>query len=187
MKILNLNTDVTLGGDESSDYTESSQKAVKTYVDNQVANVLPSTESQEGKVLSVKTDGTGLEWIKVDGVTNAVTHTPNESVGTEIKGVYVASDGTATEMAHTLESDVPSDAEFTDENVKQVNSVANDDYRIILSKSANDTTETGTTRKSGNFTANPSTGKMGTPTLVLGEKVEFTYSESSESVVVSFV
>ena len=46
--------------------------------------------------------------------TTAVTHTASTAVGSATKGVYVASDGTATEMTYSVNKDVPSDAVFTD-------------------------------------------------------------------------
>ena len=48
---------------------------------------------------------------------------------------------------------LPSDAKVT-----QTNTTTAADYRLLLSNSANDTTETNGARKSTNFTANPSTG-----------------------------
>lgn len=46
----------------------------------------------------------------------------------------------------------------TDTKATQINTTTSADYRVVLSRSANDTTETNTLRKSANFTANPSTG-----------------------------
>lgn len=48
----------------------------------------------------------------------------------------------------------------TDENVKQTNSSNNNSYRILFSVSANDTTTTEGTRKSGALLFNPSTATM---------------------------
>ena len=48
----------------------------------------------------------------------------------------------------------------TDTKVTQTNTTTSDNYRVILSGNANDTTETATARKSANFLANPSTGEF---------------------------
>lgn len=48
----------------------------------------------------------------------------------------------------------------TDNKVTQTNTTTSDNYRVILSGNANDTTETATARKSANFLANPSTGEF---------------------------
>ena len=48
----------------------------------------------------------------------------------------------------------------TDENVKQENTTTNASYRILLSKNANDTTETSTARKSTNLQFNPAAAKI---------------------------
>lgn len=48
----------------------------------------------------------------------------------------------------------------TDTKATQTNTTTSADYRVILSTNANDTTETNTLRKSGNFIANPSTGEF---------------------------
>ena len=44
----------------------------------------------------------------------AVTHSASTAVGSTTKGVYIASDGTATAMTYSVNKDVPSDAAFTD-------------------------------------------------------------------------
>lgn len=61
---------------------------------------------------------------------------------------------------HTVNADVPSSAVFTDTKVTMTNSTGNARYRLILSATADDTTRTETSVKSGNFTANPSTGSF---------------------------
>lgn len=43
-----------------------------------------------------------------------VTHTDSTQVGSGIKGVYVASNGSVTEMTYSVSKDVPSNAVFTD-------------------------------------------------------------------------
>ena len=44
----------------------------------------------------------------------AVTHTANTAVGSVAKPVYIAGDGKATPITHSINSDVPSNAKFTD-------------------------------------------------------------------------
>lgn len=52
------------------------------------------------------------------------------------------------------------DLSLADQNVKQSPTTDNADYRILLSKSANDTEETDISRKNTNFKYNPSTGNL---------------------------
>ena len=52
------------------------------------------------------------------------------------------------------------DLSVSDQNVKQSPTTDNADYRILLSKSANDTEETDISRKNTNFKYNPSTGNL---------------------------
>ena len=44
----------------------------------------------------------------------AVTHTANTAVGSATKPVYIAANGAATAIAHSINSDVPANAKFTD-------------------------------------------------------------------------
>lgn len=44
----------------------------------------------------------------------AVTHTANTAVGSDTKPVYIAADGKATPITHSVNSDVPANAKFTD-------------------------------------------------------------------------
>lgn len=44
----------------------------------------------------------------------AVTHTANTAVGSTAKPVYIAADGKATPIMHSINSDVPANAKFTD-------------------------------------------------------------------------
>lgn len=76
-KFLNISVDDTLGGDSPSDETVSSQKALKTYIDNRV-EPLPSQSGNDGKFL--KTNGTSTSWAKAitftfDSATETLTIT----------------------------------------------------------------------------------------------------------------
>ena len=81
--------------------------------------------------------------------------------------------GNLVDSGKTLGKSVPSNAVFTDTNTKvtQTNSTGDANFRLILSGNANDTTETVTTVKSTNFTANPSTGRLTTPKLKVSKSV----------------
>lgn len=60
-KFLNLSTDTTLGGNAPSDEIVSSQKALKTYIDNNAGGGgLPDQTGNSGKFLT--TDGTNASW-----------------------------------------------------------------------------------------------------------------------------
>ena len=54
----------------------------------------------------------------------------------------------------------------TDTNVTQTNSTANNDFRVLLSANANDTTETTTAKKSTNLKFNPSMGILNSTKIV---------------------
>ena len=66
------------------------------------------------------------------------------------------SDATAVTKADITDLGIPG----SDTKVTQTNTTTSDNYRVILSGNANDTTETTTARKSTNFLANPSTGEF---------------------------
>lgn len=46
--------------------------------------------------------------------TTAVTHTANTAVGSATKPVYIAANGAATPISHSINADVPANAKFTD-------------------------------------------------------------------------
>lgn len=50
----------------------------------------------------------------------AVTHTANTAVGSVTKPVYVAANGVATPISHSINSDVPANAKFTDTTYSDV-------------------------------------------------------------------
>jgi len=66
MRYLNLNMDTTLGGENPSDEKISSQKAIKTYVDNNVKDTIEEMDDvtisqiSDGQVLSY--DSTSSSW-----------------------------------------------------------------------------------------------------------------------------
>ena len=76
-----------------------------------------------------------------------VSVTQSLTSGTKVGTITV--DGNATDLY------APTD---TDTKVKQINSDLNNDYRVLLSNSANNIDETNQVRKSSSFTANPNTG-----------------------------
>lgn len=92
-------------------------------------------------------------------------------------GQVVIADGTSGKIktsGYTIAKSVPSNAVFTDTDTKvtQTNSSTNGNYRLLLSGSNNDTTETTTSNKSSKFTANPSTG------LLTANKIKATINNS---------
>lgn len=81
-KFLNLSTDTTLGGNAPSDEIVSSQKALKTYIDNNAGGGgLPSQTGNSGKFLT--TDGTDASWnnleVSSDGVFFRAKRTNNKA------------------------------------------------------------------------------------------------------------
>lgn len=58
-----LSTDITLGGVSPSDEVVSSQKALKTYIDNHSGSSLPSQAGNAGKFLT--TDGADAGWATI--------------------------------------------------------------------------------------------------------------------------
>lgn len=59
-----------------------------------------------------------------------------------------------------LAKDVMSDAQLTDQKVRQIGTNLNSDLRVILSGTADNNTRVEETRKSGDLTFNPSTNKL---------------------------
>lgn len=66
---------------------------------------------------------------------------------------------------HTVNSDVPANAEFTDEKVKQTPSTANSDFEVLLSGTADNVEHTEEANKNDGLTFNPSTGNLQTTQL----------------------
>lgn len=96
MKIYNLNIDALLGKDSPSDYESPSQKAVKTYVDSSVSNVLPSKTDNEGKYLKVSSDGSTLEWSEIDTEKTYHRRTETISADTTTPPSFTISEGFTT-------------------------------------------------------------------------------------------
>lgn len=92
--------------------------------------------------------------------------------------------GKPTAIGCTIETSVPENAVFTDTKVTQTNTTGSAAYRVLLSGSANDTTETTTARKSTNLTFNPSTGVLNATKLSIGGGA--TLSWNGEALVISF-
>ena len=69
----------------------------------------------------------------------------------------------------------------TDTLVSQTNSTANCDLRVLLSLSANDTTETKGSYKSTNFKANPSTGKFRATSFNVADHVTQQYNSTTQA------
>ena len=69
----------------------------------------------------------------------------------------------------------------TDTLVSQTNSTANSDLRVLLSLSANDTTETKGSYKSTNFKANPSTGKFRATSFNVADHVTQQYNSTTQA------
>lgn len=94
----------------TSDFVEGSGKTIQ--IGNDIAVVDVGTGGNHSYKFSVMGDFVDISG-KQDAST-AVKHTASTAVGTATKGVYVASDGTATAMTYELKKTVPSNAVFTD-------------------------------------------------------------------------
>jgi hypothetical protein len=82
------------------------------------------------------------------------------AVGSSTQPVYFTSSGVPTAITNTIQSDVPKNAVFTDENVKQTPTSTNSTYEVLFSGSADNTEHTENVRKSNGLTFNPSTGVL---------------------------
>ena len=101
---------VTTSFNTTSDFVEGSGKPIP--VGNDIAVVDVGSGSSHSYKFSVMGDFIDLSSYQL--ANTAVTHTASTAVGSATKGVYIASNGTATEMTYSLNKDVPSDAVFTD-------------------------------------------------------------------------
>lgn len=81
----------------------------------------------------------------------------NTDAGSDVNPIYF-SNGIPVTCTYSLNKTVPSNAIFTDENVTQTVTTANENFEILFSGTADNTTRTEGTRKNSNLTFNPSTG-----------------------------
>ena len=81
----------------------------------------------------------------------------NTDAGSDVNPIYF-SNGIPVTCTYSLNKTVPSNAIFTDENVTQTVTTANENFEILFSGTADNTTRTEETRKNSNLTFNPSTG-----------------------------
>lgn len=86
-------------------YVKSADGIPKSDLDSAVQSGLDKADSalQEHQDISGKQDKS-----------TAVTHTANTAVGSATKPVYIAANGAAAPISHSINSDVPTNAEFTD-------------------------------------------------------------------------
>lgn len=142
------------------------------------ANSIYTADSADGAAegLHFYRDSTHVDTLWVSG--GNIYFVPNRAIGTNTTaansqkvsrftanpttGQVVITDGTTggiKSSGYTIAKSVPSDAVFTDTNnaVTQTNQTGANDYRILLSGSANDTTATEGANKSTNLRFNPST------------------------------
>jgi hypothetical protein len=96
--------------------------------------------------------------------------------GVAVTASYLKANYVYTFVYNGTQWDLVGNVENTDAYVSQQNDTSSSDLRVILSKSANNTTETGVVRKSANFTFSPSNGTVqigeATPTENDGEDWE---------------
>lgn len=81
----------------------------------------------------------------------------NTDAGSVTNPIYF-NNGIPVACTYSLNSTVPSDAVFTDENVTQTATTINENFEILFSGTADNTTRTEGARKNSNLTFNPSTG-----------------------------
>ncbi|MBR2506803.1 MAG: hypothetical protein IKB70_07800 [Bacilli bacterium] len=86
--------------------------------------------------------------------------------GNSEKPVYIGTSGLPAEIGHTIKSDVPENAEFTDTKVTQKAAISTDgEYPVILANSTVTTEETNTVNKTNTLKYNPSTKTLTTDTI----------------------
>lgn len=92
--------------------------------------------------------------------------------------------GNLTDSGMTIGKSVPSTAKFSDSSVGQYNTVDSNDYRILLSYSANDDAETKVARKSSKLKFNHDTGNLQVPKLngvTVGSSPKFTDTDTKNT------
>ena len=86
--------------------------------------------------------------------------------GNSEKPVYIGTNGLPAGIDHTIKSDVPENAEFTDTKVTQKAAITtNGEYPVILANSTATTEETNTVNKTNTLKYNPSTKTLTTDTI----------------------
>ena len=83
----------------------------------------------------------------------------NTDAGSDVNPIYF-SNGVPVACTYSLNKTVPSNALFTDENVTQTVTTTNENFEILFSGTADNTTRTEGARKNSNLTFNPSTGVL---------------------------
>lgn len=82
------------------------------------------------------------------------------AVGSGTQPVYFNSSGEPTPITYTIQSNVPSDAVFTDSSVSQIPKYNNLDYEVLFSGSSSGYAYTGYVGKNNTLKYNPSTGTL---------------------------
>ena len=123
-KFYNLDTDTTLGGNNSSDIKIASQKAIKTYVDDNKGDTLPSQTGNSGKFLT--TNGTTANWatITIPTVNNATLTIQKNGTDVQTFTANASSDVTCNITVPTDLGDLSNNAGYT-KNTGTVTSVNN--------------------------------------------------------------
>ena len=107
-----------------------------------------NTNTAQNPTFNVNGTGAKPVWYN----TYVITTSSLAYAGTANRPMKFVYDGTQyVFIGHSLDNN-------SDTKATQTNTTTDADYRLVLSTNANNTTETNTLRKSGNFTANPSTG-----------------------------
>lgn len=120
------------------------------------------TSIPSNNVTGSGTNGYITKWNGTNTITDLVALSSAVSSQTQ-STKFLREDGTWSAPSYTTN---------TDEKVKQENTTGSDDYRVLLSNGANDTTETKTARKSTNLKFNPSTGVLSTSKAVLSKTLK---------------
>ena len=101
------------------------------------------------------------------------------AVGSTKQPVYFKADGIPYAINYTIETNVPSEAVFTDKNVTQTATTTNANYELLFSYTANNTTQTEGARKTSTLTYNPSTKALSTGGTING----YTLAAASEKAI----
>ena len=131
--------------------------------------------SSGGTAVSLCTTGEKYTW---NGKADKAVPSASGNVAT------LDANGNLTDSEMTLGKSVPSTAKFSDSNVGQYNTVDSNDYRILLSYSANDDAETGGVRKSSKLKFNHDTGNLQVPKIngvTVGSSPKFTDTDTKNT------